>query len=153
MTDYRRIFLAGGSFFFTVNLADRHLRLLTEHIDKLRGAFRETRGHHPFTIDAMVVLPDHRHTVWTLSEGDAEFATRWRLIKSAFSRSLATGERIQRAAPPKASAASGSGAIGSIPFAMTTISRDTSIIFISTRSSIGWWRGSGIGRIRPSIAW
>jgi putative transposase len=94
MTDYRRNFLAGGSFFFSVNLAERHSRLLTDHIDKLRTAFRKTRWHHPFTIDAMVVLPDHLHTVWTLPEGDADFATRSRLIKSAFSRSLATGERV-----------------------------------------------------------
>jgi len=43
MTDYRRNFVAGGSFFFTVNLADRRLRLLTEYIDGLRAAFRETR--------------------------------------------------------------------------------------------------------------
>jgi len=94
MTDYRRNFIAGGSFFFTVNLAERRLRLLTQHIDELRTAFRETRRHHPFAIDAMVVLPDHLHTIWTLPEGDADFATRWRLIKSAFSRSVATGERI-----------------------------------------------------------
>jgi hypothetical protein len=59
MTDYRRNFIAGGSFFFTVNLANRRLRLLTEHIDELRAAFRETRRRHPFTIDAIVVLPDH----------------------------------------------------------------------------------------------
>jgi putative transposase len=70
------------------------LRLLTQHIDELRTAFRETRRHHPFAIDAMVVLPDHLHTIWTLPEGDADFATRWRMIKSAFSRSVATGERI-----------------------------------------------------------
>jgi hypothetical protein len=44
--------------------------------------------------DAMVVLPDHLHAVWTLPEGDADFAARWRLIKSAFSRSLPTGEPI-----------------------------------------------------------
>ena len=94
MTGYRRNFIAGGSFFFTVNLAERRLRLLTQHIDELRSAFRETRRQHPFTIDAIVVLPDHLHTVWTLPEGDADFATRWRLIKSAFSRSLPTGERI-----------------------------------------------------------
>ena len=56
MTDYRRNFIAGGSFFFTVNLAERRLRLLTEHIDELRKAFRETRRDHPFTIDAMVIL-------------------------------------------------------------------------------------------------
>jgi putative transposase len=94
MTDYRRNFVAGGSFFFTVNLAERRQRLLTEHIDALRIAFRETRWHHPFTIEAMVVLPDHLHTVWTLPAGDASFAKRWRLIKSAFSRNIPTGERI-----------------------------------------------------------
>jgi putative transposase len=94
MTDYRRNFLTGGSFFFTVNLAERHLRLLTDHIDKLRSAFRETRLRHPFTIDAMVVLPDHLHAIWTLPEGDADFATRWRLIKSTFSRGLGAGEQI-----------------------------------------------------------
>jgi putative transposase len=94
MTDYRRNFLVGGRFFFTVNLAERHRRLLTDQIDKLRTAVRETRRYHPFTIDAMVVLPDHLHAVWTLPEGDADFATRWRLIKSAFSRSLTGGERI-----------------------------------------------------------
>jgi putative transposase len=94
MTDYRRNFIAGGSFFFTVNLAERRLPLLTEHIDELRTVLRQTRRHHPFTTDAMVVLPDHLHAVWTLPEGDADFATRWRLIKSAFSRNLATDERI-----------------------------------------------------------
>src|SRR5580692_10553549 len=94
MTGYRRNFIAGGSFFFTVNLAERRLRLLTEQIDELRTAFRETRRHHPFTIDAMVVLPDHLHTIWTLPEADASFAMRWRLIKTAFSRSLPIGERI-----------------------------------------------------------
>lgn len=94
MTNYRRNFVARGSFFFTVNLAERRLRLLTEHIDELCVAFRQTRRRHPFTIDAMVVLPDHLHAVWTLPEDDADFATRWRLIKSAFSRSLTRGERI-----------------------------------------------------------
>jgi putative transposase len=63
MTDYRRNFIAGGSFFFTVNLAERRLRLLTEHIDELRTALRQTQRHHPFMIDAMVVLPDHLHAV------------------------------------------------------------------------------------------
>jgi putative transposase len=51
MTDYRRNFLAGGSFFFAVNLAQRHLRLLAQHIDELRSAFRETRRHHPSVHD------------------------------------------------------------------------------------------------------
>ena len=94
MTDYRRNFTPGGSFFFAVNLADRRLRLLTKHVDGLRDAFREIRQHHPFSIDAMVVLPDHLHAVWTLPDGDADFATRWRLIKSTFSRNLPSGEPI-----------------------------------------------------------
>jgi putative transposase len=94
MTSYRRNFVAGGSFFFTVNLADRRLSLLTEHVDELRAAFRETRQRHPFTTDAIVVLPDHLHVVWTLPEADANFATRWRLIKSTFSRSIPAGESI-----------------------------------------------------------
>jgi putative transposase len=94
MTNYRRNFLAGGSFFFTVNLADRRLRLLTEHVDLLRQAFRDVRRRHPFAIEAVVVLPDHLHAIWTLPEGDADFAVRWRLIKSRFSRGLTVGERV-----------------------------------------------------------
>jgi putative transposase len=94
MTDYRRNFVAGGSFFFTVNLAERHLQLLTEHIDELRAAFRQTRERHPFTTDAIVVLPDHLHAFWTLPDGDRDFSTRWRLIKSTFSRNLAAGEPV-----------------------------------------------------------
>jgi putative transposase len=94
MTGYRRNFIAGGSFFFTVNLSDRGLQLLTEHIEELRAAIRTVRQRHPFAIDAMVVLPDHLHAVWTLPEGDADFAMRWQLIKSTFSRRLPSGERI-----------------------------------------------------------
>ena len=94
MTDYRRNFLPGGSYFFTVNLAERRLALLTEHIDLLRAAFRQVRGPHPFTIEAAVILPDHLHMIWTLPEGDPDFPLRWRLIKSAFSHRLPGGERI-----------------------------------------------------------
>jgi putative transposase len=56
--------------------------------------FRETRRRHSFTTDAMVVLPDHLHVVWTLPEGDTDFSTRWRLIKTSFSRRLASGESV-----------------------------------------------------------
>ena len=94
MAHYRRNFLPGGSYFFTVNLADRRRALLTEHIDLLRAAFRQVRARHPFAIEAAVTLPDHLHAIWTLPNGDADFATRWRLIKSAFSRGLPRGERI-----------------------------------------------------------
>jgi putative transposase len=93
MTSYRRNFLPGGSYFFTVNLANRRSRLLTEHVELLRTAFRYTQERHPFAIEATVVLPEHLHAIWTLPEGDADFATRWRLIKSIFSRGLPPGEQ------------------------------------------------------------
>src|SRR5262245_40045650 len=92
MTNYRRNFVLGGSYFFTVNLIDRRSRLLTENVDLLRSTFRYAQERHPFTIDAIVVLPDHLHTIWSLPEGDGDFALRWRLIKSAFSRELPAGE-------------------------------------------------------------
>jgi putative transposase len=94
MPNYRRAFIAGGSWFFTVNLFDRRSRLLVEHIDALREAVRETRRRFPFHIDAMVVLPDHMHAVWTLPDGDCDFPVRWRGIKVRFSRSIPRGEAL-----------------------------------------------------------
>ncbi|MET4447868.1 REP element-mobilizing transposase RayT [Bradyrhizobium sp. GM2.2] len=123
MTAYRRNFLPGGCFFFTVNLAERKLALLTDHIGLLRTAFRETHRRHPFTIDAIVVLPDHLHTVWTLPEGGADFAMRWQLIKSTFSRGLARNERISPSRAAKGERGIWQADIGSIPFATKLISR------------------------------
>jgi putative transposase len=94
MTNYRRNFVAGGSYFFTVNLAERRLRLLTQHVDMPRSAFRKVRARHPFTVEAIVILPDHLHSIWTLPADDADYALRWRLIKSTFSRLLPLGERV-----------------------------------------------------------
>jgi putative transposase len=92
VTAYGRNFIPGGSFFFTVNVADRRSRLLKERVDLLRGAFRYVRARHVFTIEAIVVLPDHLHTIWTLPPGDADFATRWRLLKTVFSRGIEPSE-------------------------------------------------------------
>jgi len=94
MANYRRNFIPGGTFFFTVNLADRRSRLLTAHVDLLRTAFRDVRRRYPFAIAAIVVLPDHLHTIWTLPDNDADFALRWRLIKTGFSRGLPRTERV-----------------------------------------------------------
>jgi putative transposase len=94
MTSYRRNFVPGGSYFFTVNLADRRSRLLTEHVDLARDALRAVRATHPFAVEATVVLPDHLHAIWTLPEGDVDFSTRWRLIKATFSRGLPPGEKV-----------------------------------------------------------
>ena len=70
MPDYRRNRVAGGTYFFTVNLLERRSRLLVERIDGLRTAVRMVRKNQPFHIDAWVVLPDHMHCVWTLPVGD-----------------------------------------------------------------------------------
>jgi len=95
MVRYRRNFVPGGTFFFTVTLADRRSRSLVEHIGALRTAFRITRRAHPFIIDAIVILPDHLHTIMTLPDGDADFSGRWRRIKSLFSRHVAAGGGIE----------------------------------------------------------
>ncbi len=78
MPDYRRNRVPGGTFFFTVNLLDRRSDLLVTRIGVLREAVRQARGRAPFRIDAWVVLPDHIHCLWTLPEGDPDFAGRWR---------------------------------------------------------------------------
>jgi putative transposase len=92
MPNYRRAFVPGGCWFFTVNLLDRRSSLLVDEITALRDATRHTRARFPFRIDAMVVLPDHIHAVWTLPPGDADFSMRWRLIKIRFARSIPQGE-------------------------------------------------------------
>jgi len=91
---YRRADYPGGYYFFTVNLVDRQRTLLIDEISLLRSVFRQVKNRHPFHINAMVVLPDHLHTIWTLPEGDSDFALRWGLIKAGFSKHIAKHERI-----------------------------------------------------------
>jgi len=93
MPNYRRAFVPNGCWFFTHNLLDRGQGLLIDHIDTLRQAFAETQKRYPFDIAAIVVLPDHLHAVWTLPPDDADFSTRWRLIKMRFAKSLPIIER------------------------------------------------------------
>lgn len=91
---YRRADIPGGTYFFTVNLADRSSRLLVENVDALRHAVRVVKRRHPFAIDAWVVLPDHMHAIWTLPEDSADFSGRWSLIKAGFSRAISCTEKI-----------------------------------------------------------
>lgn len=88
MPRYRRIRQPGGTYFFTVNLAQRGDDLLLREIDLLRAAMRATLADRPVRIDAMVVLPDHLHAVWTLPKGDADYSTRWGAIKARFVQGL-----------------------------------------------------------------
>ena len=88
MPRYVRAKFKGNVFFFTVVLAERPSNLLFEEIERLRQAYRAVQQHRPFETVAACVLPDHVHAIWALPEDDADFSTRWSLIKSGFSRGI-----------------------------------------------------------------
>ena len=82
MSRYRRIIAPGGCFFFTVVTHERRRYFENEgNVDRLREAFRHVIEKKPISIDAIVILPDHLHTIWRLPDGDADYSLRWRLIK------------------------------------------------------------------------
>jgi len=87
MSNYRRWFVPGGTFFFTLVLQNRRPLF---HEEKWRTALRfsiaTVREQYPFTIVAMVLLLEHLHTVWTLPFGDKEYPRRWRKIKEGFTK-------------------------------------------------------------------
>jgi len=88
MVNYRRNYVPGGTYFFTVTLRDRSSDVLTANIGLLREALRTVQRKQPFHIVAIVVLPEHLHTIWTLPDGDADYPGRWRAVKSAFTRAV-----------------------------------------------------------------
>jgi putative transposase len=88
MVRYRRNFLPGGTYFFTVTLSDRRSAALVDHVGALRDAFRVARRERPFAVQAIVILPDHLHAIFTLPPDDADFSGRWRRIKGHFSSAL-----------------------------------------------------------------
>ncbi len=94
MPNYRRNRIQGGCYFFTINLLERNQNaLLIQQIDLLRHVVRRVRERHPFHIDGWVVLPDHMHCIWTLPQGDDDYAKRIRLIKTLFSKAMPKIER------------------------------------------------------------
>ncbi len=88
MSNYRRYYLNGGTWFFTVNLKKRKSDLLVRQIAELRSAVRRVKNTKPFQIDAFVVLPEHLHCIWTLPENDCDFSSRWRELKTLFTKSI-----------------------------------------------------------------
>ena len=94
MSHYRRCYVPGGSFFFTV-VTERRAPILGNDLtrDLLRAAFRDCFGRWPpFRVDAMVMLRDHLHAIWTLPPDDTDYSKRWGAIKKHFTQSwLALG--------------------------------------------------------------
>jgi putative transposase len=89
LSNYRRCFVPGGCYFFTV-VTYRRTPLFqnTGNVALLRSAMREVMARRPFEIHAMVVLPDHLHAVWQLPDDDADFSRRWHDIKHHVSKRI-----------------------------------------------------------------
>jgi putative transposase len=89
MPNYRRNYVPGGTYFFTVVTHQRR-PLLAGEVGRrcLREAFLQEEGKLPFEVRAIVLLPDHLHSVWVLPEGDSDYSRRWRQIKEAFTRAF-----------------------------------------------------------------
>ena len=92
MPNYRRRYGEGGTFAFTVCLADRRQRTLIDEIDLLRDAWCRCHAERPFDTLACAVMPDHLHAVWRLPEGDTDYSGRWQAIKGRFTAAL--GRRV-----------------------------------------------------------
>ena len=92
MSDYRRNYVPGGTYFFTVVTYKRRYMLVDELARScLHEAIAEIRAKWPFDIVAIVLLPDHWHTVWTLPRGDDRYSLRLRRIKEEFTRRYLEG--------------------------------------------------------------
>ncbi len=84
---YRRLYIPGGSYFFTLVMKQRRKIFAQDSaVGILKDAFRRVMERRHFTIDAIAILPDHLHCIWTLPPGDQDFSTRWRLIKTWFTK-------------------------------------------------------------------
>ena len=85
MSDYRRRYVPGGSYFFTL-VTYRRRNLFSSPLARqlLRDAIRHCRRLRPFNIDAVVLLPDHMHLMMTLPAGDLDYSQRWNHIKRQF---------------------------------------------------------------------
>jgi len=86
MTEYRRNRVNGGTYFFTLVTYNRKPFLTTPIARSiLHEAWLFVRQKHPFSTDAICLLPDHIHCIWTLPESDSDYSLRWKEIKRRFS--------------------------------------------------------------------
>ncbi|WP_145063411.1 REP-associated tyrosine transposase [Adhaeretor mobilis] len=87
MPNYRRFFVPGGTFFFTLK-TERNAPIFSQapNVKLLGDVFRETKSRWPFEVNAVVLLPDHLHTIWSLPGGDANYSTRWAWLKKEFTK-------------------------------------------------------------------
>jgi putative transposase len=92
---YRRVIVAGASYFLTVvTYRRRPLFAKPNAVELLQAAIQRIQEKRPFVVEEQVVLPDHVHALWRLPDGDFDYATRWRQIKEAFTRAYASHHRL-----------------------------------------------------------
>jgi putative transposase len=92
---YRRATVAGASYFFTlVTFRRQPLFGGGKAVELFNEALRSVQARRPFTVDALVLLPDHVHAIWTLPDDDHDYATRWRRVKETFTRAYARDHRL-----------------------------------------------------------
>jgi len=92
MSNYRRLYLPGHTYFFTVVAHQRRPVFAGKRFQSaLKSAIIHVRREMPFEIVGFVLLPDHLHTVWALPEGDSNYSTRWRLIKTRVTQECGRG--------------------------------------------------------------
>ena len=85
MSDYRRYFVPGGTFYFTVVTYARRPILTTNHGRRfLRNAITSVKKRHPFLLVANVLLPDHWHLIMQLPPNDDRYSLRIKQIKTEF---------------------------------------------------------------------
>jgi putative transposase len=97
MSDYRRAYVPGATFFFTV-VTERRAPLFAEDSARclLGSVTRRCQIRFPTKAIAIVLLPDHLYTIWTRPLSDADFSKRWGWIKKEFTHHwLASGGSAQ----------------------------------------------------------
>ena len=83
MANYKRIFMDGYSYFITIVTHQRN-PILIDNIALLRESFAVSKTKYDYSIDAIVVLPDHFHMIIT-PKISAEYPKIIRSIKYHFS--------------------------------------------------------------------
>ncbi|HET7371575.1 MAG TPA: transposase [Gammaproteobacteria bacterium] len=87
MSDYRRVYIERGMYFFTLVTYQRRPHFANpNNVNLLRDSIRHVRSKRPFDLFAIVILPDHLHCIWQFSDADVDYSIRWQMIKTRFTR-------------------------------------------------------------------
>lgn len=87
----------GSTYFFTIVAHGRRPIFCNPVIrTSLARAVQFVRETRPFVVDAWVILPDHMHCMWTLPDGDVDYAARWLALKRYVASDV--GRRLQESA-------------------------------------------------------